>query len=144
MIGGRTHTAGKKDYAAGHALQDQYKLVPLSEWGKNYTPPDNVPLKPGVDTKTPVPEQVLVMSPDAFFNRLNVLLVNNPPEPADPATMDRIARLGIRPGGPFQAVPTFLLQPRGSKSNPGRNRGWAKGHARGQARQGCEWLGCHP
>ena len=67
MIGGRTYTAGPKDYAAVHALQDQYKLVPLSEWGKNYTPPDNVPLKAGVDAKTPVPEQVLAMSPDAFL-----------------------------------------------------------------------------
>ena len=40
MIGGRTYTANKDDYAAVHALQDQYKLVPLSEWGKTYTPPD--------------------------------------------------------------------------------------------------------
>ena len=49
-----------------HALQDQYKLVPLAEWGKAYTPPANVPLKPGVDSKTPVPAQVLAMSPEAF------------------------------------------------------------------------------
>jgi hypothetical protein len=102
MIGGRTYTAGPKDYSAVHALQDKYKLVPLSEWGKNYTPPDNVPLKAGVDTKTPVPEQVLAMSPDVYFNRLNALLVNNPPEPADPVMMERIANLGIKPGGQFQ------------------------------------------
>jgi hypothetical protein len=101
MIGGRTYTGGKDDYAAVHALQDQYKLVPLSDWGKNYTPPDNVPLKPGVDSKTPVPKQVLAMTPESFFNRLNALLVTNPPEPADPATMARIAKLGIRPGAVF-------------------------------------------
>jgi hypothetical protein len=101
MIGGRTYTAGKSDYDAVHALQDQYKLVPLSAWGKSYAPPDNVPLKPGVDTKTPVPKQVLAMSPETFFNRLNTLLVTNPPEPADPATMARIARLGIKPGAKF-------------------------------------------
>ena len=87
LIGGRTYTAGKDDYAAVHALQDRYKLVPLSAWGKPYTPPDNVPLKPGVDTKTPVPAQTLAMTPEAFFSRLNALMVNNPPEPADPATM---------------------------------------------------------
>ena len=101
MIGGRTYTGGKDDYAAVHALQDQYTLVPLSDWGKNYTPPDNVPLKPGVDSKTPVPKQVLAMTPESFFNRLNALLVTNPPEPADPATMARIAKLGIRPGAEF-------------------------------------------
>ena len=102
MIGGRTYTAGKDDYAAVHALQDQYKLVPLSAWGKNYVPPDNVPLKPGVDSKIGVPKQVLAMSPEAFFNRLNALLVNNPPEPTDPATMTRIAKLGIVPGEAFK------------------------------------------
>ena len=101
MIGGRTYTANKDDYPAVHALQNQYKLVPLSEWGKAYSPPTNVPLKPGVDSKTPVPTQVLAMSPEAFFGRLNALLVANPPEPADPATMARIARLGIAPGASF-------------------------------------------
>ena len=70
MIGGRTYTANKEEYAAVHALQDQYRLVPLSEWGKPYTPPDNVPLKPGVDSKTPVPTQVLTMSPEAVFRTI--------------------------------------------------------------------------
>lgn len=104
MIGGRTYTASKDEYAAVHALQDQYKLVPLSEWGKAYSPPTNVPLKPGVDSKTPVPTQVLAMPPEAFFGRLNALLVANPPEPADPATMARIARLGIAPGAAFSTA----------------------------------------
>ena len=101
MIGGRTYAGGKDDYAAVHALQDQYKLVPLSEWGKSYIPPANVPLKSGVDSKTPVTTQVLAMSPETFFGRLNALLATNPPEPADPATMARIARLGIAPGASF-------------------------------------------
>ena len=102
MLGGRTYTGGPDDYAAVHALQDQYKLVPLSQWGKDYTPPDDVPLKAGVDTKTPVPKQVLAMSPEDFFNRLNRLLVTNPPEPDDPETMERIAKLGIAPGATFR------------------------------------------
>ena len=102
MLGGRTYTGGPDDYAAVHALQDQYKLVPLSQFGKDYTPPGNVPLKAGVDTKTPVPKQVLAMSPEDFFNRLNRLLVTNPPEPDDPETMERIAKLGIGPGATFR------------------------------------------
>jgi hypothetical protein len=101
LIGGRTYTGGPDDYAAVHALQDQYKLVPLSSWGKQYTPPDNVPLKEGVDAKTPVPTQVLALSPEDFFNRLNRLLVTNPPEPEDPKTMARLATLGIAPGATF-------------------------------------------
>ena len=41
------------------------------------------------------------MSPEAFFSRLNALLVDNPPEPADPPMMARIAALGIAPGATF-------------------------------------------
>ena len=42
------------------------------------------------------------MPPEHFFNRLNRLLVTNPPEPDDPETMKRIARLGIGPGATFR------------------------------------------
>jgi hypothetical protein len=82
-----------------HALQDQFKLVPLSKWRTNYSPPPAP--REDVKTELPVQDQVLAMSPEMFFGRLNALLVENPPEPPDPATMGRIARLGIRPGGRF-------------------------------------------
>ena len=37
---GRIYCTGTpEDYAAVHALQDQFKLVPLSSYGKPYTPP---------------------------------------------------------------------------------------------------------
>src|SRR5215813_3022056 len=104
MVGGRTYTGGKDDYAAVHALQDKYKLTPLSAWGKGYTPPADVPLKAGVDTKTPVTAQVLAMPPEVFFSRLNTLLVDNPPDPADPQIMARLAQLGIAPGATFSMV----------------------------------------
>jgi hypothetical protein len=101
LIGGRTHTANKDDYAAVHALQDQYRLAPLSAWGKAYAPPTDVPLKAGVDAKTPVPKQVLSMPAEDFFGRVNALMVDNPPEPGDPDTMARLARLGVAPGAQF-------------------------------------------
>ncbi|GIU65946.1 DUF1254 domain-containing protein [Candidatus Phycosocius spiralis] len=104
MVGGRTYTADKDDYSAVHVLQDKYKLIPLHAWGKPYAPPDDVPLKSGVDSKTPVPEQVLGMTSVAFFGRLNALLVDNPPEPADPTFMARIAQLGITPGAAFSTA----------------------------------------
>jgi hypothetical protein len=101
VLAGRTYTAGPADYDAVHALQNQYKLVPLIQWGKNYVPRSDVPLKSGVDVKTPVTKQVLALSPENFFNRLNRLLLTNPPEPEDPKMMERIAKLGIKPGATF-------------------------------------------
>jgi hypothetical protein len=102
MIGGRTYTAGKADYDAVHKIQDQYKLTPLSKWGTDYTPPATVPIRPGVDAKTPVPTQAFKMPAEQFFNRLSELLVNNPAREADAPIMARIAKLGIVPGAKFK------------------------------------------
>ncbi len=63
---GRTQTNGKADYEAVHAIQAQYKLTPLSTWGKPYTPPTNVPVDPSVK-KTPPLEQVEKMDAQNFL-----------------------------------------------------------------------------
>ena len=58
------------------------------------------------------------MSPEAFFGRLNALLVANPPEPADPATgAHREAR--HRAG---RHVQHGRLRSRGAKGDRGRRR----------------------
>ena len=101
VIAGRTYVSGPTDYAAVHALQDRYRLVPLDAWGTDWTPPADVPVQPGVDTRTPVPRQVLTMTPETFFSRLNALLAANPPDPADAPVMERIAGLGVAPGAEF-------------------------------------------
>src|SRR5262245_409773 len=103
-IGGRTYTAGPADYATVHKIQDAYRLIPLSQWKGNdtrYTPPASVAVKPGVDTRTPVPAQVFKMSAEQFFGRLCELLVNNPARQADAPIMARLATLGIEPGATF-------------------------------------------
>jgi hypothetical protein len=100
LLGGRIYTGGPDDYDAVHALQDQFKLVPLSAWDIGYTPPAEVPLKPDVEDK-PVPAQVTAMSPETYFNRLNALLVTNPPEPDDAELIARLAVLGVGPGLTF-------------------------------------------
>ena len=103
-LGGRTYTADEKDYAAVNSIQDRYKLIPLSQWkeaGTKYTPPASVPVKPGVDAKTPVPAQVFKMSAEQFFGRLAELLVDNPAREADAPVMARLAKLGVEPGAKF-------------------------------------------
>ncbi len=101
MIGGRTYTANKDDYAAVHALQNQYKLVPLSEWGKSLQPARQRAAQAGRRQQDAGPDAGAGDVARGFFSRLNALLVANPPEPADPATMARIAKLGIAPGASF-------------------------------------------
>ncbi|HEY5805293.1 MAG TPA: DUF1254 domain-containing protein [Lysobacter sp.] len=101
---GRTQTNGKSDYKAVHAIQDKYRLVPLSSWGKPYTAPTGLPVAADVDMKTPPPEQVASMDAAAFFGRLNRLMQDNPPAAADAPALERFAKLGIAPGKPFDAA----------------------------------------
>lgn len=98
---GRTQTNGKDDYAAVHAVQDQYKLTPLNSWGKTYNPPDNVPVDQSVDMETPPVDQVSKMDASTFFSRLNSLMKDNPPANADAAVMKSFAAIGVVPGKPF-------------------------------------------
>ena len=98
---GRTQTNGKEDYAAVHALQDQYKLTPLSAFGKAAAPAAGVPVDLKVDMKTPPVEQVARLDANAFFSRLNALMNENPPTTADAEALKRFAPLGLAPGKPF-------------------------------------------
>jgi hypothetical protein len=98
---GRTQTNGKDDYAAVHAAQSQYKLTPLSAWGREYRPPTDVPVDLSIDRKTPPVEQVAKMDASAFFTRLNRLMKNNPPAPADAGMIKEFKHLGIEPGKAF-------------------------------------------
>jgi len=97
---GRTQTDGPKDYAAVHAIQNQYKLVPLSAYGKPYKAPPGT-VDPNVDMKTPPVEQVAKMSAATFFGRLAALMKTNPPPAADTPVLARLAKIGIVPGQPF-------------------------------------------
>ncbi len=98
---GRTQTNGREDYAAVHAIQDKYKLTPLSSWGKSYAPPDNVPIASGVDMKTAPVQQVSKMDATTFFGRLNALMKDNPPVAADVDAVKRFATIGVGRGKTF-------------------------------------------
>lgn len=101
IIGGRTYCSGPSDYAAVHKLQDQYKLIPLSQWGKNYIPPANVPMKEGVTDSILVNKQFTALTAEQFYKNLNRLMVNNPPYAADSTIMKSIGKIGIKPGADF-------------------------------------------
>jgi len=99
-IAGRTQTNGEADYDAVHTMQKEYKLTPLSAWGKPYTPPAAVPVDPKVSREPPM-SQVEKMSAQTFFARLNALMQGNPPAARDAGAMKKFAALGIAPGQKF-------------------------------------------
>jgi len=98
---GRTYCTGTpEDYKTVHALQDQYKLVPLSAYGKPYTPPPGK-VDPTIDTKTAVREQVNRMDAGSYFQLLATLMKANPPAAEDALMVAKLARIGIVPGQNF-------------------------------------------
>jgi hypothetical protein len=100
---GRIYCTGTpEDYAAVHKLQDEISLVPLSAYGKPYSPPTGK-VDPSIDMKTAVRDQVNALSADAYFNLLAKLMKNNPPNVADAPMLRKIAKIGILPGQPFDS-----------------------------------------
>jgi hypothetical protein len=100
---GRIYCTGTpEDYAEVHALQDQVKLVPLSAYGKPYTPSAGK-VDPSIDMKTAVRDQVNRMDAVAYFTLLAELMKTNPPSPADAPALAKFARIGLVPGQDFDA-----------------------------------------
>ena len=95
---GRTYTTGTPDdYAKAHAFQDNLSLVPLSVYGKDYSPPKGK-VDPDIDMKTPTKEQVVRMDAAAYFKLLATLMKDNPPTAADAPMVAEMAKIGLTPG----------------------------------------------
>lgn len=101
---GRTQTNGPADYDAVHKVQDGYRLTPLSQWGKDYAPPKNMPVDASVDNTTPPLVQVNSLDGVAMLTRLADLMVKYPPHPNDYPILLRLRQLGVEPGKPFDAA----------------------------------------
>jgi len=100
---GRIYCTGTpEDYAAVHRLQDECKLVPLSAYGKPYTPPEGK-VDPSIDMKTAVRDQVNRMDAVAYFTLLAQLMKDNPPSAADAPALAKFAKIGLVPGRGFDA-----------------------------------------
>jgi hypothetical protein len=95
---GRTYSAGKSDYEAVHAIQQQYQLAPLSKWGKSNGPQgDGVRRQQPIDRGIPPVVQVDKLGATAFFDRMARMMEANPPAGDDDPILDRLALLGILP-----------------------------------------------
>lgn len=115
MLGRIYCTGTPEDYAAVHALQDQMTAVPLSSYGKPFTPPPGT-VDPSFDSKTAVREQVNAMDAASYFALFAQLLKTNPPSAADAPMVAKLGKLGVVPGRDFDA----------SKLNPSVSKGLAQ------------------
>ena len=98
---GRTYCTGTpEDYAAVHAIQAEYKLVPLSAWGKPYAPPPGT-VDPSIDMKTPIRDQVERMDTMSFFTLLATQMKQSPPYAEDAPILAHLKRIGLVPGQDF-------------------------------------------
>jgi hypothetical protein len=97
----RTYSTGtSEDYKAVWALQDQYKLYPLSSWGKQYVPPPGK-VDPTVDMKRSVRDNVNALNAAQYFGWMAQLMKNNPPAPEDGPIVAKMAKIGLVPGKDF-------------------------------------------
>jgi hypothetical protein len=95
---GRIYCAGTpEDYKAVHEIQDKCSAVPLSSYGRDYTPPE-AKVDPTIDMKTPVRAQVNSLDAISYFKLLAELMKNNPPAAADAPMLAKMAKIGIAPG----------------------------------------------
>ncbi|MEQ1515043.1 MAG: DUF1254 domain-containing protein [Usitatibacteraceae bacterium] len=90
FIMGRTFVQDESDIAAVHAIQDQYKLTPLSQWGKPAAKQSDSgriwkPLDPKDDSL-------------AAWKTINRALTEVPPDARDADLMQSFTRIGIGPG----------------------------------------------
>ncbi|MGH7072525.1 MAG: DUF1254 domain-containing protein [Acetobacteraceae bacterium] len=100
---GRVYADGSaKDYAAVHALQRQFRLYPLSAWGKPYKPPPGT-----VDPDAPSPKEIVrnlisALDTRTYFAMLAKVMGNNPPVlPADAPMVASMTKIGLVPGQAF-------------------------------------------
>ncbi len=98
---GRIYCTGTpEDYKAVHALQDKMTAVPLSSYGKAYTPAPGT-VDASIDMKTAIRDQVNAMDAASFFKLFAQLLKTNPPTPEDASMVAKLAKIGIVPGQDF-------------------------------------------
>ena len=111
----RTQTSGGSDLEAAARIQREFKLTRLSGPQKKRAkgrPPH--PAEPGlIDVKNAPRDQVAKMDANAFFTRFAMLLGGNPPTEDDAPMREKMKRLGIGAGHPFDIGKLDPLAARG-------------------------------
>ncbi len=100
---GRTYALDTpEDLAIVHALQDQYKVVPLSSYGKEFTFVAPPVVDDGIEHREAPQKVILGLGIDGYFNWMTRLIpADAVPAEADAPMIERMAKIGVVPGQPF-------------------------------------------
>ena len=103
FIIGRVYADGTpEDYAAVNAAQKEFKLVPLSSYGKPYTAPAGTIDAKAPSVKEKVRDIISAMDTQTYFNAMAMSMAANPPVlPQDAPIVAEMAKIGLVPGKPF-------------------------------------------
>lgn len=102
-IFGRTAVGGKADLAAATKLQDQFRLKAAATGGKRDAKAAAAASAPTASTLAPR-EQIAQMDAATFFTRVAMLLPGNPLAKDDAPMAEKIQKLGLVAGQPFDAT----------------------------------------
>jgi hypothetical protein len=105
VILGRTYALNTpEDLAIVHELQDQYKVVPLSSWGKDYSfVASPVDPNPGVPMTEAPQKAILGLGVEGYFDWMTRLMGTVAVPPAEDAPiLAHMAKIGIAPGKRFE------------------------------------------
>lgn len=101
---GRTEVKGAGDLDAARTVELQYTLQPLTAFARN----DALPPAEAFDLEDKgekPPIAVAQLDPVSYFRTLARLMRDNPPPATDQEALARFAKLGLRPGEPFDPSP---------------------------------------
>jgi len=137
----RVQTNGGADLDAAARIQNEFKLRPLKGAPKP-SPKSATRAAPvaEADTKTSPRDQVAKMDAATFYTRVAMLLAHNPPAADDAPMKEKMTRLGITPGKPFDMSKQDALSARsieeGAKSALDAIATSAKNGSGGEIRNG--------
>ncbi|MGG5818167.1 DUF1254 domain-containing protein [Falsiroseomonas sp. HW251] len=137
---GRVYSSGTPaDFRAVWALQDQFRLVPLSSYGRSYTPPPGR-VDPNIDMRRSVRDSVNALDGPAFFSLTAELMTTNPPAPEDGPMLLKLEKLGILPGRSLEVA--SIPPPVARAMERGRRAGWERiaAHTREAGTPGNGWI----
>ena len=137
---GRTK-ASPETFDAVHAFQAGMDIAPLSVWPGTATPAGVV--DPSVDDETPPLRQAFALSAKDYFAYAAELMAQHPPHFNDGPILQRMARLGLVPGQPFDldTAPAVLRAALEHGATAGAARLTAHQQAIGVPREGWISLG---